>query len=53
MTREAAIEAVRRIMPKLDLDERTIPPEVLDELCVERDDFVAALKRVRPARCAK
>jgi len=49
LTREAAIEAVRRIMPKLDLDERTIPPEVLDELCVERDDFVAALKRVQPS----
>src|SRR5690606_35961164 len=30
LAREAAIEAVRRIMPKLDLDERTIPPEVLE-----------------------
>ena len=28
LAREAAIDAVRRIMPKLDLDERTIPPEV-------------------------
>ncbi|HEX5644979.1 MAG TPA: CDC48 family AAA ATPase, partial [Erythrobacter sp.] len=49
LAREAAIEAVRRIMPKLDLDARTIPPEVLDELCVERDDFLAALKRVQPS----
>ena len=49
LAREAAIEAVRRIMPKLDLDERTIPPEVLEELCVERDDFLAALKRVQPS----
>ncbi len=49
LTREAAIETVRRIMPKLDLDERTIPPEVLAELCVERSDFVAALKRVQPS----
>ena len=31
LTREAAIEAVRRIMPKLNLEERTIPAEVLDE----------------------
>ena len=30
LTREAALEAVRRIMPKLDLDEDTIPNEVLD-----------------------
>jgi transitional endoplasmic reticulum ATPase len=49
LTREAAIETVRRIMPKLDLDDRTIPAEVLDNLRVERSDFVAALKRVQPS----
>lgn len=49
LTREAAIEAVRRIMPKLDLEARTIPVEVLEELSVERDDFLAALKRVQPS----
>ena len=49
LTREAAIDAVRRIMPKLDLEKQTIPPEVLDELCVERGDFIAALKRVQPS----
>jgi transitional endoplasmic reticulum ATPase len=49
LAREAAIEAVRRIMPKLDLDERTIPPEVLESLCVERDDFIDALKRIQPS----
>ena len=32
LAREAAIEAVRKIMPRLNLDERTIPPEVLDTL---------------------
>ncbi len=49
LAREAAIEAVRRIMPRLDLDERTIPPEVLEELCVTREDFLAALKRIQPS----
>ena len=49
LTREAAIEAVRRIMPRLDLEAQTIPPEVLDDLRVERDDFLAALKRVQPS----
>ncbi|MFK4871764.1 CDC48 family AAA ATPase [Novosphingobium sp. ZW T3_23] len=49
LTREAAIEAVRRIMPRLDLEARTIPPEVLEELQVLREDFVAALKRVQPS----
>ena len=49
LTREAAIEAVRRIMPKLNLEERTIPAEVLDELSVTREDFLEALKRVQPS----
>ncbi len=49
LTREAAIEAVRRIMPRLNLEERTIPPEVLEELSVTREDFLGALKRVQPS----
>ncbi|MEO1487934.1 MAG: CDC48 family AAA ATPase [Pseudomonadota bacterium] len=49
LAREAAIDAVRRIMPKLDLDARTIPPEVLEELCVTREDFLSALKRIQPS----
>lgn len=49
LAREAAIEAVRRIMPHIDFDQQTIPPEVLDALRVERDDFVEALKRVQPS----
>lgn len=49
LTREAAIEAVRRFMPRLDLEEGTIPPEVLDELSVTREDFLAAIKRVQPS----
>lgn len=49
LAREAAIEAVRRIMPKIDFDARTIPPEVLETLQVERADFKAALKRVQPS----
>ncbi|MBZ6381811.1 CDC48 family AAA ATPase [Sphingomonas sanguinis] len=49
LTREAAIEAVRRIMPRLNLEERTIPAEVLDTLSVTREDFLEALKRVQPS----
>ncbi|MEM1051273.1 MAG: CDC48 family AAA ATPase [Pseudomonadota bacterium] len=49
LAREAAIDAVRRIMPKLDLDAREIPPEVLEELRVTRDDFQGALKRIQPS----
>ena len=49
LSREAAIEAVRRIMPQLDLEAQTIPPEVLESLSVTRDDFLWALKRVQPS----
>jgi transitional endoplasmic reticulum ATPase len=49
LTREAALEAVRRIMPKLNLGEEVIPNEVLDELSVELRDFDNALKRVQPS----
>lgn len=49
LAREAAIDAVRRIMPRIDLDAREVPQDVLEELCVERDDFLSALKRVQPS----
>src|SRR5690606_33635399 len=49
LTREAAIEAVRRMMPRIDLEARTIPPEVLESLSVTREDFIEALKRVQPS----
>jgi len=49
LAREAAIEAVRRIMPRLNLEDKTIPPDVLDTLCVTREDFQEALKRVQPS----
>src|SRR4029078_2084366 len=49
LAREAAIEAVRRIMPKINLEEGTIPPEVLDTLSVTRGDFEQATKRVQPS----
>jgi len=49
LTREAALEAVRRIMPKINLSEETIPTEVLDALSVDAKDFDNALKRVQPS----
>ncbi len=49
LSREAAIEAVRRMMPRLNLEERSIPAQVLEDMCVTRDDFLNALKRVHPS----
>ena len=49
LTREAALEAVRRIMPKINLEEATIPTEILDALAVDTADFENAIKRVQPS----
>ncbi len=49
LTREAALEAVRRILPKINLEEATIPTEILDALSVDTNDFDNALKRVQPS----
>ena len=49
LTREAALETVRRIMPELSLADGTIPTEVLDKLSVLASDFDEALKRVQPS----
>src|SRR5215210_7494462 len=49
LTREAALEAVRRIMPRINLADETIPTDVLDALSVELRDFDNALKRVQPS----
>jgi transitional endoplasmic reticulum ATPase len=48
LIREAAIEALRRNLPNIDLN-REIPAEVLERLRVEWSDFLAALKRVQPS----
>lgn len=49
LAREAAMDAVRRIMPQLDLAAQTIPADVLENLNVTREDFLSALKRVQPS----
>ncbi|OFV68577.1 MAG: ATPase, AAA-type, CDC48 [Candidatus Syntrophoarchaeum caldarius] len=48
LCKEAAMHALRRILPNLDLDE-DIPQEILDELTVTQSDFLNALKNVEPS----
>jgi transitional endoplasmic reticulum ATPase len=49
LAREAAIEALRRHLPDIDLEADEIPPEILDQLVVTNDDFQQAVKRVKPS----
>jgi len=49
LTKEAAMKVLRRILPKIDLKQQFIPPEILDNLKVTREDFMNALREVRPS----
>jgi transitional endoplasmic reticulum ATPase len=50
LTKEAAMNVLRKLLPKLKLDsEEQIPKELLDKLIVKQDDFLDALKIVRPS----
>jgi transitional endoplasmic reticulum ATPase len=49
LAREAALATLRRFLPSLNLEEKTIPREKLEKLTVERDDFEQALKEVQPS----
>ncbi|MBN1941540.1 MAG: CDC48 family AAA ATPase [Candidatus Diapherotrites archaeon] len=49
LTKEAAMRALRRYLPKINLEEETIPPEVLESLEVNRNDFIEGLKDVQPS----
>ena len=49
LSRESAMNALRRILPELDLEEQTIPQEVLEKLFVTNDNFMEALKSINPS----
>ncbi len=48
LCKEAAMKALRRYLPELDLD-KEIPREFLEKMRVYGDDFTAALKEVQPS----
>lgn len=49
LTREAAMNALKRILPKIDLEKEEIPVEILESLRVEKKDFMNALKSISPS----
>jgi len=49
LCREAAMHALRRFLPKIDLEKGVIPSEVLKQLNVTRQDFFEALKDIQPS----
>ena len=49
LCKEAAMKCLRRLLPILNLEEEKIPPETLDKLIVNNDDFLKALIEVTPS----
>ncbi len=47
--KEAAMKALRRYLPKFDLEEETISQELLESLKVNKKDFLNGLKDVQPS----
>ncbi len=49
LCKEAAMRALRRILPEVDLEAESIPAKVLTKLVVEMKDFEEALKDIQPS----
>ena len=49
LCREAAMKALRRYLPEIDLDEEVIPPHVLEKIKITMKDFLDALKEIQPS----
>jgi transitional endoplasmic reticulum ATPase len=49
LVREAAMRALRRYLPEIDLEEETLPPEVLEKMEVCMDDFKEAIRDIEPS----
>lgn len=49
LCKEAAMKCLRRLLPELNLEDEKLPPETLDKLVVNEEDFQNALKEVTPS----
>ena len=49
LSREAAMKALRRYLPEIDLDQDEIPPEVLEKMEVQMNDFKIAIRDIEPS----
>jgi len=49
LVREAAMKALRRYLPEIDLDVEEIPPKVIEKMEVRMADFQDAVKEIEPS----
>jgi transitional endoplasmic reticulum ATPase len=49
LAKEAAMRSLRRVLPSIDLEKKSIPAEVLNKIVVKMSDFQDALTEVEPS----
>jgi len=49
LAKEAAIRALRRILPEINLEAQSIPGDILNKIIVKMADFQDALKEIEPS----
>lgn len=49
LCKEAAMKCLRRLLPELNLEDEKLPPETLDKLIVNGEDYQHALREVTPS----
>jgi len=49
LTKEAAMRALRRVLPEIDLSSESIPSETLRKIIVNMEDFVDVIKEMEPS----
>jgi transitional endoplasmic reticulum ATPase len=49
LCKEAAMKCLRRLLPELNLEDEKLPPETLDKLIVNGDDYQNAFREVTPS----
>ncbi|MFO8132825.1 MAG: CDC48 family AAA ATPase [Thermoplasmatota archaeon] len=49
LSKEAAIRALRRVLPEIDFEEENIPADVLNKIQVTENDFYEAFKAMSPS----
>ena len=49
LTKEAALHALRRILPEIDFEADSVPVEILNKIIVDMNDFQESLREIEPS----
>jgi transitional endoplasmic reticulum ATPase len=49
LTKEAALHALRKILPEIDFEAESVPAEILNKIIVDMNDFQESLKEIEPS----